>query len=82
MGEEQLSYAAGIASKLRRSGVSTMLDSEPASLTKRLGYADKMGFPYAVVIGGNEVTDKTVSLRDMRQGTNQTIPETELYSRF
>jgi histidyl-tRNA synthetase len=47
-----------------------MLNTEPGDLGKRLRYADRMGFPYVVVVGANEVSSNTVSLKDM--GTKET----------
>lgn len=43
-------------------------------IASQLGRADKLGVPYAVIIGQKEVFDKTVILRDMTSGAQEMIP--------
>jgi len=43
-------------------------------IAAQLGRADKLGAPYAIIIGQKEVFDKTVILRDMASGAQEMIP--------
>lgn len=56
------------------------------SLRSQLKYADKMGTPYAVIIGSREVFDNSLILRDMKTGVQDTLPldrlESALKERF
>ena len=40
----------------------------------QLGRADRLGVPYALIIGQKEVVDKTIILRDMSSGAQEMIP--------
>lgn len=43
-------------------------------IQSQLGRADRLGIPYALIIGQKEVFDKTVILRDMASGAQEMIP--------
>lgn len=73
MGDEQLSYALSITNKLRNQGVSTILNTEPGGLGKRMKYANKLGVPYVAVIGSEESYNQTVSLKNMSTGDTETV---------
>ena len=56
-----------IAKILRDSGVNTELyPDEGTKLDKQLKYADKKGVPYAIIIGPEEASSKTVTLKNMK----------------
>lgn len=70
-------YAASVASAFRQANIPTFLYSEPDNLGKKMKYADKMGFDYAVVVGENEASQGMATLKDMkaRQDTTYTVSE-------
>ena len=70
-------YAASVASAFRQANIPTFLYSEPDNLGKKMKYADKMGFDYAVVVGENEASQEMATLKDMkaRQDTTYTVAE-------
>lgn len=43
-------------------------------IASQLGRADRLGVPFAIIIGQKEVFDKTVILRDMTSGAQEMIP--------
>jgi histidyl-tRNA synthetase len=51
-----------------------------------LARADKLGVPYAIIIGQKEVREETVILRDMASGAQEIVPlnsiVAELRSKF
>jgi histidyl-tRNA synthetase len=62
----EVAHSIRAAQALRELGARVELDCRPAtSLKTRLGYADKRGFPYAVIVGPDEVESGTLSLREM-----------------
>ncbi len=71
--DEQNTYAFGVSLVLRKAGIANILNTEPGKLGDRLRYASRMGFPYVIVIGDDEVTTRTVSLKSMGENTTQNI---------
>lgn len=61
------------ADQLRKSGISTMLYPEAASLKKQFKYADRKGIPWAVVVGPDEVKEKKVQLKNMNSGKQESV---------
>ena len=68
-----------ISSNLRESGINTELyPNEIAKMEKQLKYADKRGIPYVVILGPKEAANNTVVLKNMSDGTQQTLPTSNL----
>ena len=65
---EDLGFAAETATKLREAGIRTQLYTEDRKFKQKLSYASKLGIPFAVIIGEDEVKSARVSLKDMRKG--------------
>jgi len=77
IGEESFEYSYEILSELRSKDVITDIDLMGRGVGKALGYADKNDFEYALLIGGNEVEEKTVTVKDMHSGDQRTIKKEE-----
>jgi histidyl-tRNA synthetase len=71
--EEQIPYSISVASALRTAGLPTVLYVEPDKIAKKFRYADRMGFQYALLIGSQEVAANTVSVKNMQDGSNETV---------
>ena len=65
---EDLGFAAQTATKLREAGIRTQLYTEDRKFKQKLSYASKLGIPFAVIIGEDEVQSARVSLKDMQRG--------------
>ena len=74
---EVLGYAASVATVLRQAGVRTQVYTEPKKVKAKFAYADKLGVPFAVVIGSNEAEAGLVALKDLRSGEQQTLTAAE-----
>lgn len=74
--EDLLKESLNIVSLLRNNGINTDIVDQ-IKLDKQLKYANKKGIPYVVIIGPEEVANKTVVLKDMKTGeqTKLTIEE-------
>lgn len=78
-GPEILEDSIKLASKLREAGINTDLYPDPeAKLDKQLKYADRKGIPYVVIIGPEEVKNKTATLKNMSTGKQRSLPQTKL----
>lgn len=71
--ESQNDYAVQVAAKLRVAEIPAVLYSEVNDLGKKLRYASRMGFSYAIVIGQNEVDSNQVSLKNLETREDQTV---------
>jgi histidyl-tRNA synthetase len=70
--------AIRVASALRNSGIPTEVYPDIAKIKKSFEFADKKGIPFVGVIGEQEIKDKTVSLKDMKNGEQQVLSITGL----
>ena len=56
------------ATALRQGGVRTQLYGEKRKFKAKIGYADKIGVPFAVLLGEDEIAAGELSVKDMRTG--------------
>ena len=76
--QESFDYAIPIVSTLRQNGLSCELYPEPTKMKKQLNYANKKGISYVAIIGTEEVSSKTLSLKSMETGEQQKLTINEL----
>jgi histidyl-tRNA synthetase len=74
---EVLDYAVSCATVLRTAGVRTQVYTEQKKVKAKFAYADKLGIPYAVIIGGDEAANRTVSLKNLNTGDQITVTPQE-----
>ena len=67
-------YAIRVAAILRAHGVPTVLHAEDEVMSKKLRYANRMGFQYAVIVGPQEEADNTVQLKNLHERSEKTVP--------
>ena len=65
---EELAPAVAAATALRQGGVRTQLYGEKKKFKAKIGYADKIGVPFAVLLGEDEVCEGVVSVKNMASG--------------
>ena len=65
---EELGFAVAAATTLRNAGVRTQLYGEKRKFKAKMAYADKIGVPFAVLIGEDEMNEGMLSVKDMRTG--------------
>ncbi|MBE6637227.1 MAG: histidine--tRNA ligase [Ruminococcaceae bacterium] len=71
---EDMSPAVSLATSLREQGVRTQLYAEKKKFKAKIGYADKLGIPYVIFLGEDEIANGTVSLKDMSSGQQVSLP--------
>ena len=65
---EELGFAVAAATALRKAGVRTQLYGEKKKFKAKMGYADKLAVPFAVLIGEDEIQEGLLSVKDMATG--------------
>ncbi len=71
---DDIGYAVKTATVLRDAGVRTQLYTEKKKFKARMSYASKLGFPYTVLIGEDEMNEGVVALKNMQSGEQQKVP--------
>ena len=70
---EELGFAISAATVLRDAGVRTQLYCEKKKFKAKMSYADKLGIPYVVLIGEDEMAEGVVAVKDMLSGRQQKL---------
>ena len=63
-----LGPAAALATQLRQAGVRTQLYTEQKKFKQKMTYADRIGVPYVLFLGDDEIAQGTVSVKYMATG--------------
>ncbi|MFA6308575.1 MAG: histidine--tRNA ligase [Clostridia bacterium] len=71
--EETMNNALDFATKIREAGIPTEIFFNECKFAKKFSYADKLGIPYVVVIGSDEIAAKEFKLKDMKTGEQKTM---------
>lgn len=66
--EEAQKHALGLLCQLREVGIASEVYPEPAKMKKQLGYADKKGIPFVLLIGSEEIKQERYTLKYMETG--------------
>ena len=73
------SYIA-LARRLRQAGFRTELYPEAKGMGRQLKYADRKGFPIALIGGPDELEKGVWQVKDMRDGSSEDVKDDELVS--
>ena len=65
---DDLSHAIGLATFLRESGIRTQLYTERKKFKAKMSYADKLGVPYVIFLGEDEISAGEVKWKDLATG--------------
>ena len=80
LSDAEMSHALGLQNKLHESNVACEVSFSESKLDKRMGYANKLGIPYVVLIGEDEATAGTYTLRNMQDGSEQKLSTSDIIS--
>ena len=69
--------AIALAETLRSAGIRVQLYGEQKKFKQKMSYADKLGVPYTVFLGEDEISQGKCSVKDMRTGEQITITPEE-----
>jgi histidyl-tRNA synthetase len=75
---ERLGDYLRVARVLRAAGINTEVFPDTKKLGKQLQYADRKGFRVALIAGSDEFARGVWQIKNLKDGTSSTIPESEL----
>lgn len=78
--EAHLDYAKEIANELMEMEIDCEVSSKNESLSKRIRVAEKQRVPMILVVGDEEIHNKTVALRDRRERKQYNLTKAEFYN--
>ena len=65
---EDIGHAVALAESLRSAGVRVQLYGEQKKFKQKMSYADKLGVPYVVLLGEDELAEGKCSVKNMTTG--------------
>ena len=65
--------AIALAESLRSTGLRVQLYGEQKKFKQKMAYADKLGVPFAVLLGEDEIAEGVCSVKDMQTGEQQKL---------
>ena len=74
---EDVSKAVELAETLRSAGVRVQLYGEQKKFKQKMSYADKLGVPYVVLLGEDEIAEGKCSVKNMASGEQQKLTAEE-----
>ncbi len=72
-GPAEQAACIAIAARLRKEGIATLIYPDAAKMKKQMDYANRKAVPYVAFVGESEMKDGTVTLKNMTDGTQQTM---------
>jgi len=78
LGENESIAAFKLMQELRNKNIRCELYHENVKFDKQFKYAEKKNIPFAVIIGSKELEEKTCTIKNLLQASQQTIPQQEL----
>ena len=77
-GDAELTYAMKSAKALRQAGKAVEVYPEPAKMKKQMSYADAKQIPFVAIVGGDEMAQNKVMLKNMTTGEQKLVTLEEL----
>lgn len=77
-GEKEAAYCMQTIDQLRQQNIAAELYPDAVKMGKQMSYADKRNIPYVAIIGEQEITQQTITLKSMQSGEQWTLSMTEL----
>ena len=78
LGEKESTAAFNLMQQLRNKNIRCELYHEAVKFDRQFKYAEKKNIPYAIIIGSKELEEKTCTIKNLLQGSQETIPQQEL----
>jgi histidyl-tRNA synthetase len=78
LGEEEAKVAYTLMQQLRQLGIAAEMYHENVKMDKQFKYAEKKNIPFAAIIGSRELEDKTVVVKNLKTGEQQSMKQEEL----
>jgi len=82
MDEKSRMKAFALCDTLRQNGVEAEVDHMERSIKAQFKYADKLGAKFVAVIGGNELAEGVMSVKNMTTGESEKVAFTSVVEYF
>ena len=79
---DDLSAAVSLATALRAKGLRAQLYTEAKKFKAKMSYADKLGVPFALILGEDELVAGVVTCKNMKTGEQQKLSAEEAAARI
>ena len=77
-GQEELTYSLSWAKALREQNIAVEVYPEPTKMKKQMGYADTKQIPFVAIVGGDEMAQNKVMLKNMTSGEQKLVSIEEI----
>jgi histidyl-tRNA synthetase len=81
-GDKEQEYIIPLLSELRKAGVKAELYPDNVKLKKQFDYASKKSVPYMIIAGEEEMRSRTVNIKNLATGLQETLSVNDLCSYF
>ena len=75
---EDLAPSIALATKLRDAEIRTQIHAEQKKFKQKMNYADKIGVPFAIFLGEEEIKEGVAAVKNMRSGEQVKLPYDEV----
>ena len=62
-----------LANKIRSKGYSVLIEMNNRKIKKSFDFANKENIPYVIVLGENEINTNTITIKNMKEGVQNSI---------
>jgi len=80
--DENISYSIGVSNELKKADIISEVYFEGGKFAKKLSYANKLGIPYVIIIGEDEIKSGILTLKDMIKGEQCKLNIEEIINRI
>jgi len=81
--DKTMAQSVSVANVLRNANLNVSIYPDPeAKLAKQVKYADKLGIPFVVILGEDEVAQNAVTIKNMATGEQKTVPVDQVVQTF
>jgi histidyl-tRNA synthetase len=81
-GEAEERFVFDIANQLRNKGVNVEVYPEAAKLKKQMKYADSKGIPTTIIVGSEELANRSLTVKDMATGEQENMGVEQFIAKF
>ena len=78
MGSDELKYIIPVVKSLREAGVACEIYPEQTKLKKQFDYADKKAIPFLSIVGGNEVAEGVINVKNLSTGEQKSFSKDDV----
>ncbi|MCF0121099.1 MAG: histidine--tRNA ligase, partial [Oscillospiraceae bacterium] len=72
---DDLSTAISLSTAMRNEGIRVQIHTEKKKFKAKMSYADKIGVPFIILLGEDEIKAGRVTVKDMRSGDQITVSQ-------